>query len=360
MLTRPNNPASDWFDENGPSTEPVAAPRAADTTAGQNAAARGVPLQQFVDDYRRNFGLQLKQSDPAGWNQLADALKTEGYTNVTLDQRSDGLHKGIMDNGQFVKLADGNDNPIWLPGGDQPNASGNGQVSPAFTPPPAWTDTFTAPTWDQNFQAPTQADFDSDTAYQEQLKRGADALQKSAAARGTVLNPGTLKDLSDWTVGTASAEGDKLYSRKAAEYQQGYNQYLNTVGQKANDYQQRYKQYLDAYGQAAGTFGINYGVATDDINRFLTQQQVAFNQNYSLAQLGLVGANGVTNAGNNYATGASDALTSGANATAAGTVGGANAWNNAIGSAINTGTSLYALNQYGQTRYTPNTEGYQY
>lgn len=85
----------------------------------QNAAGRGVGLEQYVNDWRNNFGVQLKQSEGAGWDRLLKDLTTEGY-NVSLDTRNDGMHKGIYqdkDPNKFVRLANGYDQPVWEPSG---------------------------------------------------------------------------------------------------------------------------------------------------------------------------------------------------------------------------------------------------
>lgn len=336
---------------------------AANYAAGPQSGAGSTGSASSSNLSPQDFIKQWQQTHAAneGMGPLADAMKAAGYSNVSrFMYGSTPSNNELSIDGQKYKVISGEDssNPSWYAAG----TNDGGQNSQAFTPPAAWNESFTSPSWDKTFEAPTSADFAGDSAYQEQLARGQDALQKSAAARGTVLNPGTLKDLSDWTVGAASAEGDKLYNRKASEYSQQYGQYLNTVQQKANDYQQRYNQYLNAYQQAAGTFGINYGVATDDINRFMNQQNTAFNQNMSLAQLGMQGANNATNAGQNYATQGSNAITGGANAQAGGVVGGANAWNGATGTLSNIGTSLYGLSRYGNPYggYTGNSEGYQW
>jgi hypothetical protein len=286
------------------------------------------------------FIAQWQQSHPPDIGALADAMKAAGYTNVSrfmYGATPSGNELSI--DGQKYKVLSGENsgNPSWYTAGtdDSGGGQGGGQNQP-FTPPPAWTESFTAP----NFKGPTSADLDADVGYQEILKRGQQAIERSAASRGTVLNPGTLKDLSDWTAGTASQEMDKLYGRK-------WNEYSADVNQRGNEYGQRYKQYLDAYTQAAGTFGINYGVWNDDVNRFIDSQKTAFNQQFSLANLGMMGANGQTLAGTNYANQGGNAITGGANAQASGIVGSANSWNQGLGNIGNNIASLYALSQYG-------------
>lgn len=54
-----------------------------------------------------------------------------------------------------------------------------------------------------------------DPSYKWRLEQGMDALQKSAAARGTLLTGGTLKDLTNYAQGAASQEYGAAFGRKA-------------------------------------------------------------------------------------------------------------------------------------------------
>ena len=54
-----------------------------------------------------------------------------------------------------------------------------------------------------------------DPSYKFRLQEGMDALQKSAAARGTLLTGGTLKDLTNYAQGAASQEYGAAFGRKA-------------------------------------------------------------------------------------------------------------------------------------------------
>lgn len=64
----------------------------------------------------------------------------------------------------------------------------------------------------------TQQDFlnNQDPAYQFDLQQGQQALQRSAAAQGSLMSGGTLKDLTTYSQGQASNE-----------YQNAYNRFMN-------------------------------------------------------------------------------------------------------------------------------------
>jgi hypothetical protein len=118
--------------------------------------------------------------------------------------------------------------------------------------------------------------------YQFRLGEGMKALERSAAARGTLLTGGTAKGL--------------------ARYAQDY---------------------------ASGEYG----------NRV--------NQLMDLARLGGNAAAGAGTAGQSYATQAGDLQTQIGNAQAGATVGGANAWNQALGNAQNLAQMYYLSRLYG-------------
>lgn len=107
-----------------PPTTPITAPPA--TTPTPNAAGRGVSAEQYFRDAVQNFGLKARQSEPQSLNQLVNMMKAEGYNVQLAAPSSGGYVKGIMLNGQFVKLLDGNDNWIWDAGGGAGSETGAG------------------------------------------------------------------------------------------------------------------------------------------------------------------------------------------------------------------------------------------
>jgi hypothetical protein len=151
------------------------------------------------------------------------------------------------------------------------------------------------------FTGLSAGEFLNDPGYQFRLQQGAELINNNRATSGLLRSGGTLKALTDYGQGAASQE---------------------------------------------------YGAA---FNRGLATNQNTFNQNYSLAGLGLNstiaginGANGLaTNAGNfantasSYANAAGGNLTGAGNAAAAGTIGSQNAYNPLYGSLANLFTSPY-------------------
>lgn len=133
----------------------------------------------------------------------------------------------------------------------------------------------------------TLSDFTKDPGYDFRMGEGQTALERSAAARGGLMNGGTLKALTRYGQDYASGEFNNAYSRFNNDQSTRFNR-LSTVA---------------GLGQTA---------------------------NNVTAQLGQQTANSV---GNN--------ITSAGAATAAGQVGAANAWTGAM----NNATSMYMLSK---------------
>lgn len=131
-----------------------------------------------------------------------------------------------------------------------------------------------------------QQDLTDDDGYQFRLDQGSKALERSAAARGTLLSGAGLKAVQDYGQNAASQE------------------------------------YMNAY------------------NRYNNNQTNLFNRLSSLSGTGLQATNSTVGAAENYGTNAADLLTSQGAANAAGVVGAANANNSGLlgaGNAFTTG-----------------------
>jgi hypothetical protein len=149
----------------------------------------------------------------------------------------------------------------------------------------------------QRFAAPTAAEAEASPGYQFTLQQGLKATQNGAAARGLGTSGAALKGASTYATGLADST------------------------------------YNDVYQRALNTFNTNYKSASDNVNRLTGL--VGSGQN-AAGGLGALGAQTSANIGNT--------ITSGANASAAGTIGSANALTGALGS-VGNNAMLYGLTQ---------------
>jgi hypothetical protein len=138
--------------------------------------------------------------------------------------------------------------------------------------------------------------FQADPGYAFRLSEGQKALDRSAAARGGLISGGALK--------------------------------------------------------AATRFGQDMGSQeyTNAFNRYQTERSARLNPLQSLAGMSQTATNQLGAAGQNYATNAGNALTSGAAAQAAGYVGQANAINSGLGTYLNYSQGNNLLNALNQNR----------
>lgn len=149
----------------------------------------------------------------------------------------------------------------------------------------------------QRFSAPTAEQAAQTPGYQFTLQQGLKSTQNSAAARGLGTSGAALKGAAGYSTGLADST------------------------------------YNDVYNRALSTFKTNYSNASDNAAR--VQGVVSNGQNAA----GGLGALGAQTSGN-----ISNTLMSGANASAAGTVGSANALTNALGG-IGNNAMIYGMMQ---------------
>ncbi|MGH9666933.1 MAG: hypothetical protein ACRD9L_21120 [Bryobacteraceae bacterium] len=187
-----------------------------------------------------------------------------------------------------------------------------------------------APGGDFN-KTPTMADLQIDPGFDFRLQQGQQALERSAAARGSVLGGGALKSLTRYAQGTASDEYAKAFDRFQTDRTNRYTMLsgLAGFGQTANGQAiQAGENYADSVGgydvTGAGLKSGNFtGTAGAKANAALQGNEY----------IGTTGLQGTEAAGNAY-MGA-------ANGQASGVVGSANAVAGGLNSVGSTAQNLY-------------------
>jgi len=133
------------------------------------------------------------------------------------------------------------------------------------------------------FSAPTMQQAEQSPGFQFRLGEGLKALQRSAAARGTLLTGGTLKSLTDYAQGSASQEYDKVYGRAMGEYGQQFGIHQWNEGSRFDSQRQNR---ADDYGMFANDRGFNFGVFTDARNDRRRVEDDWYNRRFRLADYG--------------------------------------------------------------------------
>jgi hypothetical protein len=212
-------------------------------------------------------------ADPglAGDEGVLDASK---YADIYSSQRGGGGEGMTM--GDFGNMANYPGRPgLLMP--DRTTAALPERPS-GYQLPPSFDYSQELPT----FEPPTAETLANDPAYQFRLQQGQQALEQSAAAKGTLRGGATLKSLQDYAQGMASQEYQNAYARALQEYQNKVAAQQTGYGQALGAYQANLQP-----GQFGATLGQQqYGT---DVNAALQNQQLAnqANQFYnSLIQQG--------------------------------------------------------------------------
>lgn len=252
-------------------------------------------------------------SSVIGANAAGDAASTQANAANNAQQLQAKEAQDALDfQKQQYTTSQANEAPYLAAGGQGLNAlqyglgvggtaNGSGVAQGSLTTP-----------YGQSFSAPTALTEQNDPGYQARLALGQTAMEKSAAARGSVL-----------TGGTAQAENQAAQDYASNEYGNVYNRALSTFGTNYNAYN---TNQTNQYNKLAALSG--------------TGQATAAN----MAQQGQSAANAVSNI--DLTTGqqqGQDIQNAGA-ATASGYVGQGNAINSGI-SGVTSGLSNLAMIQ---------------
>lgn len=163
-----------------------------------------------------------------------------------------------------------------------------------------------APPEYRNFSA---QDFQADPGYAFRLSEGMKGIERSAAARGGLLSGATLKGIQRFSQDLGSQE------------------YANAFNRYQTEYGNRQQEYANAF------------------NRYQIERAARLQPLQSLAGVGQSTAQQMAQSGQTMAGQVGDMWTSGAAAQAAGRVGSANAWSNAIGQGLNFGSNMMLMNK---------------
>jgi len=177
-------------------------------------------------------------------------------------------------------------------------------LNSAYQPGGSLSSTFTAPTAAQAAATP---------GYQFALQQGQQAVARQQAAGGQYNSGATGKALANYTEGLASTNYQQAYNNSLNAYQTNYSNNLNSLTAGANIGLQGTAQY-----NAAAS---NYGNQTS-ANTMNAAQYEGSAGTQAAEYSGTLGLQGQTTAGNYFMQGAEG--------TAAGQVGSANAYENAI------------------------------
>lgn len=271
--TSNGNGSTDWWNQNAP-TQTSNANSFTNTSSVAASVPSGVPDPKHPG-YDTNGYLLGSTNDKGVINipnkstgstsqfNVADPLNTLSFTKTNTSGGGGDI------NGQS-----------W--GG--PVAPYGGMQYPTFTPPPL-PDYLQKP-----FSLPSASDLQATPGYMARYQQGLDANQRSAAAKGTLLNGGTQKALARYGQDYASNEYNNLVNQDLSQRQQQSSDYLNLA------YGPAWQQNQSAVNQ----YGSLYGQYLDSVNNNRNSQNDYYSQQLGLLNAGL----GAVKAGAPGSTGA--------------------------------------------------------
>lgn len=105
--------------------------------------------------------------------------------------------------------------------------------------------------WTRQFQAPTAAQAAQTPGYQFQLQQGENALQNSAAGKGSLLTGRTMADLNNYAQGVASTNYQNTFQNALTQYNSAYQTFQNNQNNTYSRLMGLSGQGLQAAGGAA-------------------------------------------------------------------------------------------------------------
>lgn len=151
-----------------------------------------------------------------------------------------------------------------------PIAPFSGVTYPQFQPPPL------PASLQKQFTLPTAEDLRAnDPGYQERFDMGRQAIERGAAAQGSILSGGTLKGLEQYGQNYASGEYNNYVNQQLQQRQQQASDYLNLAyGPSWQQNQGAVNQYGQLYSQYQDLINNNRNAQNDYINALLQQENI--------------------------------------------------------------------------------------
>lgn len=248
--------ASDFFDD--PANQPA-------------YDAQKEQAKDFLSGLEEKYGIKAGETDLTNLSGKNPEGYKEGPTDFrdfenALDQQFDLRAHNQPGGGGYEGPVDHNGNPIT--GGSGGGSGGRGGYN-SFWNGQTYGPTFNegAPNWIQPFtdvfSKPTTTDLENSPGYQGRMNAANRGIQNSAAARGTLLTPGTLRAMTSYDQDLASNEYNNLWNQDRSQYLDKFNIFNTNETNRFNSQSQNRAQ---DYGIFAGQQAFNYGAFNTDRN----------------------------------------------------------------------------------------------
>lgn len=273
---QPDDPLNPNYDPNPQPTPPTPAPTDPDEAPPD-------PWATAPEDgnWERWFLSNIKgtPATPEALAALTDALAKHGITVMTNAEGIAGKIKlpdgSIVDVGR--RFSGGDPSRMewqWLTGSGDGAQSGDWFDANAPKPPDYTTPTrpdhlqgpYTPPTWPESFTAPSVEQMYADPGYQARFESMQRGLERSAAARGSVLSGGFVGRTMPRELGNfAAQEYGNVYGRAYDAYKQKYGEFADKLTADAGARAFNERTYQDDVMNAQNQYGLRYRSYRDAI-----------------------------------------------------------------------------------------------
>lgn len=286
--------SGDWWTHNGPGRPGLGAGgTAGDGTGGSAAPGSDEAISAKIAEWSRLPGANPSLArDPQYW--LRRINETGG-----LRADNEAFWRGLAMRPEGAP--EGSGGPSGPLGGNRFTGYGGGDPAGFGTPPrpyqsapygggqyttpslPSWLQTpFTPATYTSTtFTPPTGIDLQNDPGYLARMRLANEGLERSAAARGSVLSGGFQQELAKYNQDYASNEYGNVYNRALGTFQTNTGNAFNAFNANtANQFgarQQQQGEYQMGVGNAQTQYGNRYNAYLNDQQRMLNDYLTNYN-----------------------------------------------------------------------------------
>lgn len=196
--------------------------------------------------------------------------------------------------GSSARAATGGGTGLTMPSGFGDPPAPFGETYSTLSRPTWLQGEYVAPKWTGgDFAPPSMQDVQQEAGYQTGLNAGQQALERSAAANGSILSGGTQKKAARYATDYGATKYGESFNRAFQSYQQKYGQfqdsanrdvaargvnettYQNDASAHQGQYQTRYQSYLDAITNKRNSENDYWNRNMDLVNSGLTASGLA-------------------------------------------------------------------------------------
>jgi hypothetical protein len=248
-------------------------------------------------DYRSQVEAIMGGANALDPSKIA-ALEAAGF-KVTPPNASGERSKIQLPTGEWVRIIGaGEGHPVWIPQGGAGTsystsgpagaAGGGGGIAQGGMGATAeelasygvpgnqyasrpYGGGYTPPVWGNQFTAPVLSE-SNDPGLEARFRFGQQALERSAAAKGTILNGGTQQATAMFGQDYGSNEYANVFDRAFKQYQQKYGEFQDAANLGLRAEQNQYGEYLGEQNRTLSDYLTNYNIGRTGVQDFLNQQ----------------------------------------------------------------------------------------